>query len=148
MVWGGIYGNQKTDLIQLYGNLDAQGYINNVINPAIVPLFAANPHLTLVHDGATPHTARVTNQHLANLGVPVLPWPSKSPDLNPIEHLWDQLERRIRARQHPPATLGELRNALEEEWNNIPADRVRRLTGSMRRRCLATMAAFGGHTRY
>ena len=145
---GGIHGNQKTDLVQLYVTLNAEGYMNNVINQELVPLFTTNPNLTLMHDGATPHTARVTAQHLANLGIPVLPWPSKSPDLNPIEHLWDHLEKRIRARQHPPADLGELRDALDEKWNAIPAERVRRLTGSMRRRCLSTMAAFGGHTGY
>ena len=56
-----------------------------------------------------PHTARAVGQHLANLGIVVLPWTSKSPDLNPIEHIWDELERRLRARQQEPATLAELK---------------------------------------
>ena len=148
MIWGGIFGNQKTGLVFIQGNLNAQMYIDNVINDSVVPLFAAQPQLTLMHDGATPHTARIVADHLANLGIAVLPWPSKSPDLNPIEHLWDQLERRVRARQQPPTNLAELRQALQEEWDAIPADRVRRLTSSMRRRCLAVMAANGGHNRY
>ena len=148
MIWGEIFGNQKTDNVFLQGNLNGQIYIDNVINNSLVPLFTAQPQLTLMQDGATPHTARVVAEHLANLGIAVLPWPSKSPDLNPIEHLWDQLERRVRARQHPPTNLAELCRALQEEWDAIPAERVRRLTVSMRRRCLAVMAANGGHTRY
>ena len=56
-----------------------------------------------------PHTACAVGQHLANLGIAVLPWTSKSPDLNPIEHIWDELERRLRARQQEPATLAELK---------------------------------------
>ena len=148
MIWGEIFGNQKTDNVFLQGNLNGQIYIDNVINNSLVPLFTAQPQLTLMQDGATPHTARIVADHLANLGIAVLPWPSKSPDLNPIEHLWDQLERRVRARQQPPTNLAELCRALQEEWDAIPAERVRRLTVSMRRRCLAVMAANGGHTRY
>ena len=144
MIWGGM----KTDLVFIQGNLNHRIYINDVINNTIIPLFAAHPQMTLMHDNATPHVARAVTQHLANLGIQVLPWPSKSPDLNPIEHLWDQMERELRARPQPPTNLGELRQALQEVWDAVPAHRVRRLTSSMRRRCLATMAAFGGHTRY
>ena len=83
------------------------------------------------------HTARIFADHLANLGIAVC-----------IEHLLDQLERRVRARQQPLTSLAELPRALQEEWVAIPEERVRRLTISMRRRCLAVMAANGGHTRY
>ena len=84
---GGIYGNLKTDLVFLQEKLNGQICIDNVINNSIVPLFAAQPQLTLMLDGANPHTARIVADHLANLGIAVLPWPSKSSDLNPIEHL-------------------------------------------------------------
>jgi transposase len=46
----------------------------------------------------------------------VLLWPSKSPDLNPIEHLWDQLDKRVRQRQPPPHTLDQFRQMLQQEW--------------------------------
>ncbi|GFW68771.1 transposable element Tcb2 transposase [Trichonephila clavipes] len=47
-------------------------------------------------------------------------WPACSPDLNPIEHVWDILGRRIAARPRPPATVRDLEIALLEEWNSIP----------------------------
>ncbi|GFY27444.1 transposable element Tcb2 transposase [Trichonephila clavipes] len=47
-------------------------------------------------------------------------WPACSPDLNPIEHVWDMFGRRIAARPRPPATVRDLEIALLAEWNSIP----------------------------
>jgi transposase len=77
-----------------------------------------------------------------------LPWPALSPDLSPIEHLWDELGRRVRNGLNPPETLDELRRALIQEWNNIPQSFIKILIGSMRRRCQSVINARGGHTRY
>jgi transposase len=45
----------------------------------------------------------------------VLPWPTLSPDMSPIEQLFDELSRRVRRRQNAPEALQELRNALVHE---------------------------------
>ena len=148
MVWGGILKNEKSDLILFDGSVNAVTYIDNAINDGMLPFFNQHSNAILMHDNAPPHTAFATRTHLRNLGIPVLPWPSKSPDINPIEHIWDELERRLQARQNVPNNVGELRQALIEEWQAIPRDRVRRVICSMRRRVLAVIAANGGHTRY
>jgi hypothetical protein len=80
--------------------------------------------------------------------IRVLPWPALSPDLSPIEHLWDELGRRVRHRQNPPETPQELRDVLVHEWNNIPQAFIQRLIGSMRRICEAVVAAISGNTCY
>jgi len=54
----------------------------------------------------------------------------------------------VHHRQNPPDTLQKLRDALVQEWNNIPQAFIQRLISSMRRRCEAVVAARGGHTRY
>ena len=74
--------------------------------------------------------------------------PTYSPDLNVIEPIWDQLDRRIRARVNPPQTVHQLETALIEEWNNIPQQNIQRLFGSMRRRLRAVIVARGGNTIY
>ena len=68
--------------------------------------------------------------------------------LSPIEHLWDELGRRVRHRQNPTETLQELRDTLMHEWNNIPQVFIQRLIGSMRRKGEAVVAERGGHTCY
>ncbi|GFT61875.1 transposable element Tcb1 transposase [Trichonephila clavipes] len=66
--------------------------------------------------------------------------PACSPDLNPIEHVWDMLGRRIAARPRPPATVRDLEIALLEEWNSIPQSLIDNLIASMANRCAAVLA--------
>ena len=94
------------------------------------------------------HVARVCQDFLNQNHIRVLPWPALSPNLSPIEHLWDELGRRVRHCQNLPETLQELPEVLVHEWNNIPQAFIQQLIGSMRRRCEAVVAARGGHTRY
>jgi hypothetical protein len=97
------------------------------------------------NNNARCHVARVCQDFLNQNHIRVLPL---SPGLSPIEHLWDELGRRVRHRQNLTETLQELRDALVHEWNNIPQVFIQRLICSMRRRCEAVVAARGGHTRY
>ena len=93
-------------------------------------------HLIFQQDNAQPHVARVCQDFLANHNINPLDWPLYSPDLSPIEHLWDEMDRRVRGCQNATATLDQLRAALLEEWDNIPM-RIRAVTDVQ-----------GGHTRY
>ena len=58
--------------------------------------------------------------------------------------MWDELDRRVRKRRNPPATLAQLRNALIDEWNNIPMRTVNALVNSIQKRIRAATAARGG----
>lgn len=148
MVWAAINHTFKTDLVVIHGNLNARGYVNQVIRPVVVPLFQQRPALTFQHDNARPHTARFTRNFLIANNIDVLPWPANSPDCNPIEHMWDVLGRRLRRRDPQPQNVQQLTNALHDEWARIPRYLLRNLCGSMRRRLQAVIASHGGHTRY
>ena len=133
----------------LEGNLTARRYISDVLEEHVVPFFEQHDDLRMFqHDNARPHSAGITSDYLHAEGVTVLPWPAFSPDLSPIEHLWDQIGRRVAQRDNPPRTRQQLVNALTEEWNLIPQRNIQTLIRSMRQRCQATIAARGGHTRY
>lgn len=147
MVWAGISYSGRTDLIQVQGNLTARRYLDEIIRPHVLP-FMNRQNVIFQHDNARPHTARITRDFLAQNNVQVLDWPSRSPDLNPIEHLWDELDRRVRQRDPQPQTLPALFVALRAEYQLIPRHFIRNLVQSMGRRCQATIDANGGHTRY
>ncbi|KAL0179044.1 hypothetical protein M9458_024486, partial [Cirrhinus mrigala] len=140
MVWAGICYGQRTPVHFIDGILNAQ-------RPIVVP-FVHDHHLMLQHDNAHPHVARNCKQFLEAENIPFLAWPAYSPDMSPMEHVWDALDRRIRQCVPVPANIQQLHTPIEEEWTNIPQATINNLINSMRRRCVALREANGGHTRY
>ncbi len=134
MVWGGIMGNRKTELVVVEGNLSAQRYIDQVLTPHAVPFIRRHgPGVTLQQDNARPHVARLTTQYLTRNNVDVIQWPAVSPDLNPIEHIWDELGRKARA-NHQIYNVGDLTRSLQQEWQNLRLHaQITRYVTSMRR---------------
>ena len=57
-----------------------------------------------------------------------------SPDMNPIEHVWDFIGRKINQRNPKCQNIDELRTAILQEWQQFPQERLRRLVRSMTRR--------------
>jgi transposase len=83
-----------------------------------------------MHDTAQPHVASIYTLFLEAENVPVFPWPDYSPDMSPIEHVWDALDRHVR--QHVPvsANIQQLRTAIEAESDNIPQASINSLINS------------------
>lgn len=151
MVWGAINARFRSELVVINGNLTAQGYVNQVLQPTLLPLLdqhGGRNQLVFQHDNATPHSARFTRQFLQGNGVNVMPWPAMSPDMNCIEHVWDILGRRVNQHVPQPETREQLIDVLQHYWDTLPQRDILHLVMSMHRRLRACLAANGGHTRY
>ena len=139
----------KTDLVHMQGNLNGQRYRDEVVQPHVLPYAQRiGQGFVLQDDNARPHRARVVNDFLQQNGIQRMEWPACSPDLNPIELLWEQVGRALTARMVLGTTLAQLPAILTDAWTSITQASVARLINSMRRRCIACINAHGGHTRY
>ena len=74
-----------------------------------------NQNLIFQQDNARPYSARVTQDFFRQHSVHAMDWRAVSLDMNPIEHMWDELGRRVRERPNPPKNLRELGLALQQE---------------------------------
>ncbi|GFV21895.1 transposable element Tc3 transposase [Trichonephila clavipes] len=150
LVWGGIMLGSRTDLhIFDAGSVNGTHYCNEILLP-YVRLFrgAMRLQFLFMDDNAPCHRTVAAEQLLESEDIERMDWPARSPDLNPIEHVWDFLGRRLAARTLPPVTIRELRLALQDEWAAMPQQLIDTLILSMGRRCETCLAAWGDHIPY
>ncbi|KAI4891562.1 hypothetical protein NFI96_008853, partial [Prochilodus magdalenae] len=126
MVWGGISLEGSTDLYRLdNGTLTAIRHLDEIVGLVVRPYAGAvGPGFLLVHNNARPHVARVCRQFLESEGIYTIDCPTGSPDLNPIEHLWDIMFHSIRRHRGALQTVQELSDALVQIWEEIPQETI------------------------
>ncbi|UYV84269.1 hypothetical protein LAZ67_X001712, partial [Cordylochernes scorpioides] len=137
MVWGAIAYDSRSPLLRIQGTMTAQRYVDDVLRPVTLPYLQGVPNALYQQDNTRPHTARISQQALQD--VQMLPWPPYSPDLSPIEHVWDIIGRRLHALPQPRSE-DELWQMVEREWRAIPHDAIRTLIVSLPRRVAACIA--------
>ncbi|GFX54933.1 transposable element Tcb2 transposase [Trichonephila clavipes] len=111
-------------------------------DPHVGPFPNDLPATIFLQDNARPYTARVAQDILRHFQT--LPWPDSSPDLSPVEHVWDQLKRQM-SWCHSVQVF-EL--AVQDLLAHLPQDNIRCLINSMPDRVSACVAAGGGSTCY
>ncbi|GFX80981.1 transposable element Tcb2 transposase [Trichonephila clavipes] len=147
LVYGGISIDWRTDIYIIRdGPLTARRYRDEILRPIIVPYAAAiGDDFILMDDNCRPHRVNLVEDFLFEEGIVRMEWPACSPDMNPIEHVWDALGRRVAGRQPPPQTLQELKRALLEEWDRIPLLVINSLIDSMPQMCSTLLDGLGSN---
>lgn len=153
MMWLCIASTGESRLIRCANRQDSASYQSQVLTPTLNFLRHRTSSrrirepIWFMQDGASSHTSASTQRFLTDNNVQVLDnWPPNSPDLNPVEHCWAWLAKRMVGRSFD--TEDGLESAIREAWDARPDDLIPNLYASMDRRIAAVKAARGGATRY
>ena len=152
MVWGCFAAHGVGRLHRVEGIMTKEQYHQILIHqmqPSGKDLFPDGKFI-FQQDNDPKHTAHIIRNYFANKSktgkMTKLVWPAQSPDLNPIENLWSELDRSLKTRK--ANSLEELMEILQEGWKNLSPTLLRNLVESMPRRCQAVIDAKGAATKY
>ncbi|GFW29017.1 transposable element Tc3 transposase [Trichonephila clavipes] len=131
------------------GTMTSQRYIDEVLLPH-VRLFrgAVGDKFVFMDYSATCHRTLAVQDCLDSEGIQRLVWPARSPDLKPIENVWDALGRQVAGRNYPPTNKNTLIRALTEEWDKLTQQLLDNVVQSMVRRVECCITLHGGHIPY
>lgn len=148
MVWGCFTAHGVGDLHIIDGKMNSFMYreiLEKKMLPSAKKLYGRR-RWTFQQDNDPKHTANLTKEWFQKKKINVLPWPSQSPDLNPIENLWRLFKSGVHKRC--PKNLTELKVICMEEWEKIPSSECEKLISSYNNRLHAVIANKGHATKY
>ncbi|KAG2464976.1 TCB1 transposase, partial [Polypterus senegalus] len=148
MLWGCFSAAGTGRLVRIKGKMTAAMYRDildeNLLQSALD--LRLRRRFIFQQDNDPKHTAKISKEWLQDNSMNVLEWPSQSPDLNPIEHLWRDLKMAVH--RCFPSNLMELERCCKEEWAKLAKDRCVELVASYSKRLEAVIAAKGASTKY
>ncbi len=151
MFWGCFSSNQKGPCVfweKEWGKINSDTYCERIV-PLIDGWLRLYPQLKLMQDNAPGHAAAGTITELLERRIIPIFWPAFSPDLNPIEKIWNWMKDWIeREYGEQNWTDTKLRDAVRAAWDAITIEQLNELVNSMHQRCLDVIAAQGGHTKW
>ena len=148
MIWGSFAGSRVGDLHRVTGTLNQKGY-HSILQRHVIPsgLCLVGQGFILQQDNDPKHTSRLCQNYLRRKEqdgrLQIMEWPAQSPDLNPIELVWDELDRRVKSKQPTSEThLGEL---LQQRWEELSEQYLISIAERMPRVCSDVISAKGGY---
>ena len=149
MIWG-CFSMAGTGRIRLCeGRMNQKTYkevLEEDLLPSAKKLYPDNNDWIFQQDNAPCHTAKSVTTWMEKMNIRTMSWPAQSPDLNPIENLWNNIKEKMR--EHKPANKKELFHFLKQEWAEVTMEKCQHLIESMPRRMAATIKNKGYATKY
>ena len=151
MFWGCMTARGIGYGCRIDGRMNAKIYAG-ILNDYLLPTmkyYKLNKHTTIFQqDNDSKHTSHTARKWFETNKIDVLVWPPQSPDLNPIENLWQHLKKKLAEYETEPHGILELWERVEVEWDKIPVDICIKLVESMPSRIAEVLKVKGGYTRY
>lgn len=150
MVWGCFQGDKLGPLVVCpSGKMNAVSYCQ-ILEKDFLPFWnRLGKDSIFMEDNAPIHTAKYSKNWRQEHSISSLPWPAQSPDLNPIENVWQQLKMAVEKRTPQVRNKEELTIALQEEWSVLQQkNSVANLIKSMPKRVQEVIKADGLPTKY
>jgi len=158
MVWGCIMEGRKGPLVVLEypggkgGGMNSKRYCEQVLEGALGDFYAemkqAHSRIRFQQDNVPCHTSKQTKKWLSDHNISLLYHPPNSPDRSPIEPVWHELKKIIRACPHPPTSIDELKAVVYAAWEQLDVADIDKHILNMPQRVAAILKAKGGHTRF
>lgn len=150
MVWAAFSFYNRTPICKITCQMNSGNYINLLDEILIDFMEQLLPHPEPIfqQDNAAIHVSRTSMEWFREKNIRLLDWPSRSPDLNPIENLWGNLSRRVYGAGRTFCTVEDLKQAVNREWAQIPITELQSMVLSMPNRIFEVITNAGGSTHY
>ncbi len=133
--------------VMVWGCMSAADMYCDILKQSMIPsIRRLGRRAVFQHDNDPKHTSKTITALLKKLRVKVMDWPSMSPDLNSIEHLWGILKQKVE--EHKVSNIHQLRDVVMEEWKRTSVATCEALVNSMPKRVKTVLENNGGHTKY
>jgi transposase len=151
MFWGSMLWEGPGYGTKINGRMDADLYIGileDELQQGLQHYGKDIEDVVFQQDNDPKHKSKKATNWLNDSGLEIMVWPPQSADLNPIEHLWHYLKKRLAEYEVPPRSIQELWERVQKKWDKIPASVCQNLIESMPRRIQAVLEAKVGYTKY
>jgi transposase len=146
MFWGCMTRRAWGPITVVEGTINGENYLQLLKDVVLPEIEASMVPIIFQHDNAPAHKKASVTTFLSQQNYETLQWPPQSPDLSPIEWVWNIIKMKMKAMTPRPRTMATMRNAILDIWDNLEDSTREKTIDTFRARCRQCVARNGGFT--